>query len=84
MAEIELDLGPVNAIDEAAFEDAIHQLANWQSVRGGQGWRERDAPDLMIKTRCSPDGELRKTVIFQKQEWLSAFLQFWDPTSHAA
>lgn len=78
MKEIILDLGPVNAVDETAFAQAIESLARWQEQRGGQGWRERDAPDLMIKTVCNRAGELRKAVIFQKQEWASAFMNFWQ------
>ena len=77
MKDIVLDLGPVNAVDETAFAQAIENLAEWHKRRGGQGWRERDAPDVMIKTVCNKTGELRKAVIFQKQEWASAFMGFW-------
>lgn len=77
MKDIVLDLGPINAVDETAFAQAIENLAEWQAQRGGQGWRERDAPDVMIKTVCDTAGELRKSVIFQKQEWASAFMGFW-------
>nr|WP_070959022.1 hypothetical protein [Hyphomonas sp. Mor2] len=77
MKDIVLDLGPVNAVDETAFAQAIENLAEWHKKRGGQGWRERDAPDVMIKTVSDHTGELRKAVIFQKQEWASAFMGFW-------
>lgn len=77
MSDIVLDLGPANAVDEEAFAQAIENLAEWHAQRGGQGWRERDAPDVMIKTVCGKTGELRKAVIFQKQEWASAFMSFW-------
>lgn len=78
MAEIILDLGPLNAVDDTAVEEAVAQLARWQERRGGQGWRERDAPDLMIRTVCDAAGTLRRSVIFQKQEWASAFIGFWN------
>ncbi len=78
MNDIVLDLGPANAVDETAFAQAIENLAQWHKQRGGQGWRERDAPDVMIKTVCDKAGELRKAVIFQKQEWASAFMGFWQ------
>lgn len=81
MAEIILDLGPLNAVDDIAVEEAVAQLAQWQERRGGQGWRDRDAPDLMIRTVCDAAGTLRKSVIFQKQEWASAFLGFWNGNS---
>ena len=81
MKEIILDLGPINSVDDAAFEHAIEQLAAWHEERVQQGWQERDAPDLMIKTVADAAGELRKAVIFQKQEWASAFLGFWDNTA---
>ncbi len=84
MTEIILDLGPVNAVDEMAFAQAIESLARWHEARGTQGWRERDAPDLMVKTTCSPQGELRKAVIFQKQDWASAFMGFWQQELEAA
>lgn len=77
MKDIVLDLGPVNAVDETAFAQAIENLAEWHKQRGGQGWRERDAPDVMIKTVSDNTGQLRKAVIFQKQEWASAFMGFW-------
>lgn len=78
MTEIILDLGPVNSVDETAFALAIERLAEWYEVRGAQSNKDRDAPDLMIKTVCDPTGTLRKSVIFQKQEWASAFMGFWE------
>lgn len=78
MTEIILDLGPLNAVDEIAFAEAIERLAEWQQDCIGQNVNERDAPDLMIKTVCDAAGTLRKSVIFQKQEWASAFMRFWD------
>ena len=78
MTEIILDLGPVNTVDQTAFDEAISRLAQWQERRGGQGWRNRDAPDLMMRTVSDAAGTLRKSVIFQKQEWASAFLGFWE------
>lgn len=32
----------------------------------------------MIKTVSDAAGTLRKSVIFQKQEWASAFMGFWE------
>ncbi len=78
MTEIILDLGPVHSVDEAAFAQAIEHLAEWQAAREAVPGRERDAPDLMIKTVSDAAGTLRKSVIFQKQEWASAFMGFWE------
>lgn len=78
MTEIILDLGPVNSVDEAAFAHAIERLAKWQETRDATAASERDAPDLMIKTVSDAAGTLRKSVIFQKQEWASAFMGFWE------
>ncbi len=78
MAEVILDLGPVNAVDETAFSQAIEQFAKWHETRGTVPGRERDAPDLMIKTVSDRTGTLRKSVIFQRQEWASAFIGFWE------
>jgi len=77
MTEIILDLGPVNSVDEAAFAQAIEHLAEWHENRDSCG-RERDAPDLMIKTVADAAGTLRKSIIFQRQEWASAFMGFWE------
>lgn len=78
MTEIILDLGPVNSVDETAFALAIERLAEWHEDRAAQSWKDKDAPDLMIKTVCDAAGTLRKAVIFQKQEWASAFMGFWE------
>lgn len=78
MTEIILDLGPVNAVDETAFAQAIEQWAEWQETRHTQPGIERDAPALIIKTVCDAAGTLRKSVIFQKQEWASVFMGFWE------
>lgn len=77
MTEIILDLGPVNSVDETAFAQAIEHLAEWHENRDACA-RERDAPDLMIKTVADAAGTLRKSVIFQRQEWASAFMGFWE------
>lgn len=78
MTEIILDLGPVNSVDETAFAQAIEHWAQWQETRAAYVSKDRDAPDLMIKTVCDAAGTLRKSVIFQKQEWASAFMGFWE------
>jgi hypothetical protein len=78
MSEIILDLGPVNAVDEIAFAEAIERFVEWQGSDEEQLVHDRDAPDLMIKTVCDTSGTLRKAIIFQKQEWAAAFLGFWD------
>ena len=78
MTEIILDLGTINTVDETAFAQAIESLAEWYEARDQQAGKERDAPDLMIKTVSDAAGTLRKSVIFQKQEWASAFMGFWE------
>ena len=78
MTEIILDLGPVGSVDEAAFEQAVDRLARWQETRSKQNYADRDAPGLMIKTVSDVRGTLRKSVIFQRQEWASAFIGFWE------
>lgn len=78
MKEIILDLGPINTVDEVAFAQAIDRLAQWQETRNTQASKERDAPGLMIKTVSDARGTLRKSVIFQRQEWASAFMGFWE------
>lgn len=83
MTEIVLDLGPVNSVDETAFAQAIEHWAEWHEASEIAHGRERDAPDLMIKTVADTAGTLRKAIIFQRQEWASAFMGFWE-TERAA
>ena len=78
MTEIILDLGPVSSVDEAAFAQAVDRLARWQETRSSLLYKDRDAPGLIIKTVCDVRGTLRKSVIFQRQEWASAFMGFWE------
>ena len=78
MTEIILDLGPVHSVDEAAFAQAIDRLARWEKTRKSRPGRHSDAPALMIKTVADTRGTLRKAVIFQRQEWASAFMGFWE------
>ena len=78
MTVIILDLGPVSSVDEAAFAQAVDRLARWQETRSSLSYKDRDAPGLIIKTVCDVRGTLRKSVIFQRQEWASAFMGFWE------
>ena len=78
MTEIILDLGPVTSVDEVAFEQAIDRLAQWQASPSAHADKDRDAPGLMIKTVSDARGILRKSVIFQRQEWAAAFMGFWE------
>ena len=46
-----------------------------------------EAPDMMVRTAFSPDGEVSKTVIFQERKWADAFVAFWEvqkTQAHAA
>lgn len=77
MAEIVLELGVVSGVKEAAFVQAIDNFTRWREETCGLGWAERDAPDLMVKTVCGPDGRLCKAVIFQDLTWADTFMDFW-------
>lgn len=78
MSEVVIELGVVEPKDEAAFVQAIDRFARWREETCGQGWRGRNAPDLMIKTVCAWDGRLQKAITFQDQSWADTFLQFWQ------
>ena len=78
MTEIILDLGPVSSVDEEAFAQAVDRLAEWQATQCAQACKDRDVPGLMIKTVCDVRGTLRKSVIFPRQDWASAFIGFWE------
>ncbi|MEO1304532.1 MAG: hypothetical protein AAFV37_06120 [Pseudomonadota bacterium] len=78
MAEIVLDLGPVNKLDETAFSQAIEHLSKRFEDDHTSAGNPGDAPDLMIKTVSDAAGTLRRSVIFQKQDWAHAFIRFWE------
>lgn len=37
-----------------------------------------EAPDVMVRTAFSPDGEVSKKLIFQERRWADAFVAFWE------
>ena len=78
MAEIVFDLGPVNAVDETAFSQAIETLTDWFENKGSSSGADADAPDLMVKTVSDAAGTLRRSVIFQRQDWAYAFMGLWE------
>lgn len=78
MADVVLKLGSIDTVDENALVQAIDNFARWRQATAGSRRLERDAPDLMVKTQCNPDGSLSKAIIFQEQSWASAFMNFWD------
>lgn len=78
MSEFILELGVVEGEDQSAFVSAIDRFTRWREDTCGQGWMDRDAPDLMIKTICSPDGRLSKAITFQDKSWMTMFMEFWQ------
>ena len=77
MSETIVELAMDNADREVAFVHALDNFARWREQSSGLGWMERDAPDFMVKTVCSPDGSLNKAITFQDQSWASTFMRFW-------
>lgn len=77
MSEVIVELGSIDSKNETALVQAIDNFARWRQETRGNRWMERDAPDLMIKTQCNPDGSLSKAVILQEQTWASTFMGFW-------
>ena len=78
MAEIVLDLGPVNSVDETAFSQAIENLTKWFEANDTAIGRDPDAPELMVKTVSDAAGTLRRSVIFQRQDWAYTFMGLWE------
>jgi hypothetical protein len=53
----------------------------------GRNRNTGEAPDMMLRTAFTPDGEVSKTVIFQDRKWADAFVNFWEDQkdqTHAA
>lgn len=78
MSEIVVELGAIEEANEIALVQALDNFARWWESATLQDDVAHDAPDLMVKTRCGPDGRLSKEVIFQDQSWATAFMQFWN------
>ncbi|MEM9937733.1 MAG: hypothetical protein AAFZ91_05380 [Pseudomonadota bacterium] len=80
MSEMVLEFGLQNAVEEAAFVKAVYSFSEWISDASEARENASDAPDVMIKTVCAPDGTLKKAVTFQNQSWAQAFMDFWTRT----
>ena len=78
MHEVVLSIEVMEPAQEAAFVLAIDKFARWREETRGQGWKQRSAPDLMIKTICDFDGRLKKSVTFQDGRWADTFMQMWQ------
>ena len=85
MSEMVLEFGLQDAIEEAAFVKAVYSFSEWnQDTSTESSDNNADAPDVMIKTVCTPDGTLKKAVTFQNQTWAKAFMDFWMRTQRNA
>ncbi|MDJ0922530.1 MAG: hypothetical protein QNI84_15485 [Henriciella sp.] len=83
MTEMVLEFGLRNAIEEDAFARAVYAFVA-RSSEAGASDSDKDAPDVMIKTVCSPDGTMKKAVTFQDKDWARAFMDFWHRSKREA
>ncbi|MCA8903074.1 MAG: hypothetical protein KDA53_17690 [Hyphomonas sp.] len=37
-----------------------------------------EAPDVMVQTAFTPEGEVSKKLIFQDRSWAEQFMTFWE------
>ncbi|MEZ6001507.1 hypothetical protein [Hyphomonas sp.] len=72
--DIVVDLGLKSAEEVALLAVVVDAFVQQFLGRNRQG----DAPDMMVRTAFTPDGEVSKAVIFQDRKWADAFVNFWE------
>ena len=73
--DIVVDLGLKSAEEVALLATVVDAFVQQFLGRNRQ---TSDAPDVMVRTAFSPDGEVSKAVIFQDRKWADAFVNFWE------
>lgn len=73
--DIVVDLGLKSAEEVALLATVVDAFVQQFLGRNRQG---SDAPDMMVRTAFTPDGEVSKSVIFQDRKWAEAFVNFWE------
>ncbi len=77
MSETIVEIAMDDAERNAAFVHALDNYARWREQTSGMHRMDHDAPVVMVKTVCRPDGGLNKAITFQNKNWASAFMRFW-------
>ncbi len=78
MSLIELDFPVDETVPETALVNTIERFTVWREATAKADRPCRDIPDLMMKTICGPDGQLRRRISLAEDSWASAFMSFWD------
>jgi len=73
--DIVVDLSLKTAEEAALLATVVDAFVQQFLGRNRAG---KDAPDMMVRTAFSTDGEVSKTVIFQDRKWADAFVDFWE------
>jgi hypothetical protein len=73
--DIVVDLGLKSAEEVALLATVVDAFVQQFLGRNRQA---SDAPDVMVRTAFTPDGEVSKAVIFQDRKWADAFVNFWE------
>ena len=74
MNEVIVELCVGDDLRECAFQQAVSAFGRWREETALERHHDRTAPDLIIKTVWSEDGDLSKRLIFQEQGWADYFL----------
>lgn len=77
MNDVVVELNVDSGISETAFQNAVAAFGRWREENAQGRCRDRLAPDLIIKTVWSQDGDLGKQLIFQEETWANQFLVFF-------
>ena len=73
--DIVVDLGLKSAEEVALLATVVDAFVQQFLGRNRQGG---DAPEVMVRTAFTPDGEVSKAVIFQERKWADEFVNFWE------
>ena len=79
--DIVVDLGLKSAEEVALLATVVDAFVQQFLGRNRYG---SDAPDMMVRTAFTPDGEVSKAVIFQDRKWADAFVNFWEVQKNQA
>ena len=78
MNDVVVELGVESIREQTAFSQAVELFANWRAETAAETDEAGEAPDLIVKTTCSGEGNLAKKLIFQDPDWAGVFMGFWQ------
>lgn len=75
MNDIIVDLN-LTSPEEDAFLSTV--LDSFVAQQLNDNHASGDGPEMMVRTAFTPNGDIRKKVIFQSPRWAEAFMAYWE------